>query len=109
MKPNSELLYLAVNRMAKDMGLDPLSNEESEDLMGHVLYDKEWKKSEGKNAWSGFTRGVITADELPHLIMAHCATKISAHNNIQEPDSSTYLNSDISAAFHSALFGSHES
>jgi len=91
--------------MAFAMQFKPLTEEKSQLLLDHVLYDGLYNDQQGKQGLEQLHRGMITERELRNLLMAHCATKISNENKCDEPGCDKYSSRELCREFELAIFG----
>lgn len=105
MNPNLEDLKNCIDLMAKSMKFSSLPQDRMSQLIAHVLFDEEYDGVEGKEGWSGFTKGYITGREIRDLMMAHSATKIARHEKKNEPSNTAYSTKELCQKFELALLG----
>ncbi len=91
--------------MAAAMKMRRLEKTVAHSLFKHLLYDFTLEGRKGCARWAAHLGGLITERELRNLLMAHCATQISAANRVSEPSSETYVSEDLERCFDVAIFG----
>ncbi|WP_163831846.1 hypothetical protein [Spartinivicinus ruber] len=105
MYPNIELVKNSIEKMANEMGCEPLPEEKAELLIEHVLYDGIWKGVEGKDGWRSFEAMLITEREIRNLLMQHSRTKIAKFNGKCEFDLACPFTKTVCQSFEIALLG----
>ena len=105
MKPDKKDLTECISLMAEAMKFNPLPNHRVNQLIEHVLYEREYDDIEGKEGWITFSKGLTTEREIRDLFMAHTATKIARHNKKEEPSCTEYSTKELRQKFELALLG----
>ena len=98
-------LLKCIENMADAMNYSPLSRERAEQLIEHVLFEREYNGVEGKGSWDSFSSGLITEREVRNILMAHAATKIARENELSEPNMNDYNSPELCHSFEQGLFG----
>jgi len=97
-RPNVEALVRCARLFAQSLSVSPLPDARARAVVDDVLFGR-------KDAWAGFTMGIITREEVTNLLLAHLHTELVS-GLARYPEGEPWKRPELRDAFEKALFDS---